>query len=365
MNQSTVRAHNFSAGPCTLPLEALESAQAEFVDYHGSGMSLIEMSHRGKQFMQVHEEAKQLAKKVFQCPDEFEVLFIQGGATLQFAMIPMNLLGAGQRGAYVNSGTWAKGAIADASHYGDIYVAWDGADENFCRMPASDEIQISDNTRYLHITSNETIGGIRFADWPDVDVPLVADMSSDYMSRPIPWEKFDLVYGGAQKNLGPAGMAVVFIRKSIVEGLSQDMGRYLRYDIHVDKDSMFNTPPVFPVYMFGKVLKWMDAEGGVGAMQERAAGKAGLLYGAIDGSDGYYRCPVDVSSRSHMNVVFRLPTEELEAEFLKQAGDARLLNLKGHRSVGGLRASIYNAMPETGVQTLVSFMDDFKTRNPG
>ena len=365
MNASTPRAHNFSAGPCTLPLEVLQEAQAEFVDYQGSGMSLIEMSHRGKHFMAVHEQTKALAKKVFQCPDDFEVLFIQGGATLQFSMVPMNLLAEGSRGAYVNSGTWAKGAITDAQHYGDTYVAWDGADENYSRMPADAELTISANTRYLHITSNETIGGIRFADWPKVDVPLVADMSSDYMSRPIPWERFDLIYGGAQKNLGPAGMAVVFIRKSIVDSLNQSMGRYLRYDIHVDKDSMFNTPPVFPVYLFGKVLKWMDDQGGVGAMQERAAGKAGLLYGAIDGSDGYYRCPVDVSCRSHMNVVFRLPSEDLEAEFLKQASAEQLLNLKGHRSVGGLRASIYNAMPESGVEALVAFMDQFRTSNPG
>lgn len=365
MNSSTTRAHNFSAGPCTLPLNALEEAQAEFVDYQGSGMSLIEMSHRGKQFMTVHEEAKQLCKKVFQCPDEFEVLFIQGGATLQFAMVPMNLLSAGSRGAYVNSGTWAQGAIADAAHYGETYVAWDGGDSKFSRMPTTAEIKLGENTRYLHITSNETIGGIRFADWPEVDIPMVADMSSDYMSRPIPWEKFDLVYGGAQKNLGPAGMAVVFIRKSIVDGMNQSMGRYLRYDIHVDKDSMFNTPPVFPVYMFGKVLKWMDSEGGVGAMQERAAGKAGMLYGSIDSSEGYYRCPVEEASRSQMNVVFRLPSEDLEAAFLKEAGAAQFLNLKGHRSVGGLRASIYNALPESSVSALVSFMDDFKSRNPG
>lgn len=359
------RVYNFSAGPCTLPLEVLAEAQSEFVDYQGSGMSLIEMSHRGKHFMAVHEEAKALAKSVFGCPDEFEVLFLQGGATLQFSMVPMNFLADGTRGAYVNSGSWAKGAITDARQYGDVYVAWDGADEGYSRMPSSEEIRLENNTRYLHITSNETIGGIRYPAWPEVDVPLIADLSSEYMARPIPWDRFDLVYGGAQKNLGPAGLAVVFIRRSAVEGLNKDIGRYLRYDIHVDKDSMFNTPPVFPVYMLGKVLKWMQKSGGVEAMERAAATKAGLLYQAIDGSDGYYRCPVDVDCRSHMNVVFRLPSEALEGRFLEEAGKARFLNLKGHRSVGGLRASIYNAMPEQGVRDLVAFMETFRDNNPG
>jgi phosphoserine aminotransferase len=359
------RVHNFSAGPCTLPLEVLKEVQQEFVDYQGSGMSLIEMSHRGKHFMAVHEEAKHLAKSVFRCPDEFEVLFLQGGATLQFSMAPMNLLGAGNSAGYVNSGSWAKGAISDARQYGDIYVAWDGEPTGFTRMPASNEIEIRKDTRYLHITSNETIGGIRYPQWPEVEVPMVADLSSEYMARPIPWEKFDLVYGGVQKNLGPAGLAVVFIRKAIIPGLNTALGRYLRYDIHVDKDSMFNTPPVFAVYMLGKILKWMERNGGVDAMERAAANKAGLLYDAIDDSEGYYRCPVDKECRSHMNVVFRLPDEDLEARFLKEAEKADLLNLKGHRSVGGLRASIYNAMPENGVRELVAFMNAFRSQNPG
>jgi len=219
------RKHNFSAGPCTLPLPVLEEAQAEFVDYQGAGMSLIEMSHRGKHFDDVANEAMTLASEVFGAPDDFAVLFLQGGALLQFSMIPMNLLKPGNKAGYINSGTWAKGAITDAKTYGDIYTVWDGENENFTRMPASSEISVQDNTRYLHITSNETIGGIRMYEWPEVDVPLVGDMSSDYMSRPIPWDKFDIVYGGVQKNLGPAGMAVVFIRKSILEHTNQDIGR--------------------------------------------------------------------------------------------------------------------------------------------
>lgn len=359
----TIRAHNFCAGPCTLPLEVLEEAQREFVDYQGAGMSLIEMSHRGKHYDGVHKETTDLALDVYGAPDDFAVLFIQGGATLQFAMIPMNLLGAGQRAGYVNSGSWAKGAITDAKPYGDIYTVWDGADCNYTRMPRSEEIELSDNTRYLHITSNETIGGIRFPQWPEVSIPLVADMSSDYMSRPIPWERFDLVYGGVQKNLGPSGMAMVFVRKSILEETNRNIARYLRFDVHNDKDSLFNTPPVFTIYMVGKVLKWMKRKGGVSVIEGEAAEKAGLLYRVIDESDGYYRCPVDPACRSHMNVVFRLPSEDLEVKFLSEATAAHFLNLKGHRSVGGCRASIYNAMPKESVAALAEFMNTFRQNN--
>ncbi len=359
----TNRAHNFCAGPCTLPLEVLEEAQREFVDYHGTGMSLIEMSHRAREYDDIHQEAMQLAMEVFEVPEDFGVLFIQGGATLQFAMVPMNLLAGGGRAGYADSGSWAQGAIEDGRHYGDIYTAWDGAADDYTRMPARDELNVEDGTRYVHVTSNETIGGIRFFEWPEVDVPMVADMSSDFMSRRIPWEKFDLVYGGVQKNLGPAGMAMVFVRKSILADIDPDVARYLRYDVHLDKDSLFNTPPVFTIYMVGKVLKWMKAQGGIDAMEKRAAEKSALLYDAIDNSGGYYSCPVDRASRSHMNVVFRLPSEDLEKRFLKEADAANLLNLKGHRSVGGCRASIYNALPEQSVRVLADFMADFRQRN--
>ncbi|MCY4149933.1 MAG: 3-phosphoserine/phosphohydroxythreonine transaminase [Gammaproteobacteria bacterium] len=357
------RAHNFSAGPCTLPLECLEEAQQEFVNYQKSGMSLIEMSHRGKHFMEVAEQAENLCREVFEVPDDFSVLFLQGGAILQFSMVPMNLLTPKTRAAYVNSGSWAKGAITDARQYGDVYVAWDGESCNFTRMPHTEEIRLQDNTRYLHVTTNETIGGIRFPSWPEVDVPLIGDMSSEYMSRPVDWDKFDLIYGGAQKNLGPAGLCVVFVRKSILQNTNRSLGRYLRYDIHESKSSMFNTPPVFAIYMFGKILKWMKKEGGLSAMQKNAAEKSALLYGMIDQSDGYYRCPVDVACRSHMNVVFRLPNDELEQQFLKEAAELDLMNLKGHRSVGGCRASIYNALPISSVETLSAFMNDFSIRN--
>jgi len=357
------RKFNFSAGPCALPLPVLEEAQAEFVDYHGAGMALIEMSHRGSHFQAVADEAAALALEVFQAPDEFAVLFIQGGASLQFAMLPMNFLHRGQAGGYVDSGAWAAGAIADGGAHGEVYTAWDGKAENYARMPLDAQIQLRPNTRYLHITTNETIGGIRFPSWPEVDVPLIGDVSSEYMARPIPWEKFDLIYGGAQKNLGPAGMAVVFVRKSVLETTNRDLARYLRYDIHATGNSMFNTPPVFAIYMFGKVLKWMRREGGLAAMERRAADKAGALYAAIDNSGGYYRCPVDRACRSHMNVVFRLADESLEQRFLAEAEGADLMNLKGHRSVGGCRASLYNAMPAEGVAALVDFMARFQAAN--
>ena len=360
----TNRKYNFSAGPCTLPLEVLEEAQNEFIDYQGAGMSLIEMSHRGRHFVEVAEETASLAMQAFEVPDDFSALFLQGGAMLQFSMAPMNLLNPGQKAAYVHSGSWAKGAITDAGEYGDIYIPWDGSDHNFTRMPLSSELgTLKDNTRYLHITTNETIGGIRFTEWPEVEVPLVGDVSSEYMARPLPWEKFDLVYGGTQKNLGPAGMAVVFIRNSILESCNRNMGRYLRYDTHQSKDSMLNTPPMFQIYLFGKVLKWMIRQGGLAAMEMAAAEKSGILYDTIDASDGYYNCPVEVTSRSHMNIVFRLANADLERKFLEQAAQADLMNLKGHRSVGGCRASIYNAMPKSGVEALARFMREFEQAN--
>ena len=358
------RAHNFSAGPCTLPVEVLEALQAEMVDYQESGMSLIEMSHRGQHFDAVFEEAIALVREQYGVPNEFEILLLQGGATLQFSMVPMNLLGDGARAAYVNSGHWAKGAIADARYYGDVYVAWDGKANRYGRMPVTEELELLPNTRYLHITSNETIGGIRYFEWPEVEVPLVADMSSDYMTRPVPWSRFDLVYGGVQKNLGPAGLAMVIVRRSALDDASDQIGKYLRYSVQVDKSSMFNTPPVFAIYVLGKVLKWMKKKGGLEGIELEANRKASLLYNAIDGSNGYYDCPVTPAYRSVMNVVFRLPNEKLEEQFLREASAVDLVNLKGHRTVGGCRASIYNAMPMESVVVLTQFMQDFCSRNP-
>ncbi len=354
------RVYNFSAGPCTLPLEVLEEARAEFVDYGGAGMSLIEMSHRSSEYDAVHEGAMSLAKSVFGAPDDFEVHFLGGGATLQFAMVPMNLLGAGEQAAYVDSGAWGAKAISDGSHHGDVYTAWSGRAEAYSRMPHPDELALVDNTRYLHVTSNETIHGIRLAEFPDVGVPLVGDMSSDYMSRAIPWNLFDVVYGGAQKNLGPAGVDITFVRRSVLERTNRNLAAYLRYDIHAETRSLHNTPPVFALYMVGKVLRWMEDQGGLAAMEAAAAQKSGLVYEAIEASEGFYRSPVEPASRSHMNVVFTMADGEIEKAFLAGASHRDLVNLKGHRSLGGVRASLYNAMPLAGVEALVAYMEDFQ-----
>jgi phosphoserine aminotransferase len=358
-----VRVHNFCAGPCTLPIEVLEEVRSELLDFHGSGMSVIEMSHRSPEYEDLHEETLALFSENYAVPDDFSILFLQGGATLQFAVVPMNLLREGERAGYVRSGTWGRGALKDAAAWGAAYAAWDGEPVSFTRMPSNHELEIDPDTRYLHVTSNETIEGIRMASFPQVDVPLVADMSSDYLSRPIPWDRFDLVYGGAQKNLGPAGLAVVVVRTSLFESMNPDLPGYLRLGAHADKNSLMNTPPMFAIYVTGKVLRWMRDQGGVLAMEGRAARRSGAVYAAIDGSDGFYRSPVEPADRSHMNVVFRSPSDELDAAFLKGAEREALVNLKGHRSVGGIRASIYNAMTDEGVDALVGFMAAFRDAN--
>ncbi len=358
-----MRVHNFCAGPCTLPLSVLEEVKSELLDFGGSGMSVIEMSHRSPEYEAVHEETLSLFRENYAVPEDFSILFLQGGATLQFAIVPMNLLRRGERAGYVRSGTWAKGALQDASVWGETYAAWDGEPFSFVRMPADDELQIAGDTRYLHVTSNETIEGIRMAVFPDVEVPLVGDMSSDYLSRPIPWDRFELVYGGAQKNLGPAGLAVVVIRTSMLEGLNPELPSYLSLGAHAGKNSLLNTPPMFAIYVTGKVLRWMRDQGGVAAMEERAARRSGAVYDAIADSEGFYHSPVEPTHRSHMNVVFRTPSDELDSAFLKGAEQEGLVNLKGHRSVGGIRASIYNAMTDEGVETLVGFMAGFRDAN--
>lgn len=358
-----MRVHNFCAGPCTLPVSVLEEVQSELLDLRGAGMSVIEMSHRSAEYEEVHDETLALFRENYAVPDAFSILFLQGGATLQFAIVPMNLLREGERAGYVRSGTWAKGALKDAAAWGDVYAAWDGEPFSFTRMPADDELEIQPGTRYLHITSNETIEGIRMAGFPDGETPLVGDMSSDYLSRPIPWDRFDLVYGGAQKNLGPAGLAVVVVRTALLEGLNSDLPSYLRLEAHAAKNSLMNTPPMFAIYVTGKVLRWMRDMGGVAAMEERAARRSGSVYDAIAQSDGFYRSPVEPAHRSHMNVVFRSLSDELDAAFLKGAEEEGLVNLKGHRSVGGIRASIYNAMTDEGVDALIGFMGAFRDAN--
>jgi phosphoserine aminotransferase len=358
-----MRVYNFCAGPCTLPQRVLEETRDELLDFRGSGMSVIEMSHRSPEYEEVHHEALDLFRSVFEIPEDRTVLFLQGGATLQFAIVPMNLLRGGASAGYVRSGTWGKGALKDAAAVGDAYAAWDGEPLSFVRMPADDEIEVRSGSRYLHVTSNETIEGIRMTSYPDIGVPLVADMSSDYVSRSVPWDRFDLVYGGAQKNLGPAGLAVVVLRNEVLEETNRELPSYLRLDAHAGKGSLMNTPPMFAIYVMGKVLRWIRATGGVRGMEDRAAHRSGAVYEAIARSDGFYRSPVEPLDRSHMNVVFRTPADDLDAAFLKAAEQEGLVNLKGHRSVGGIRASIYNAMPDEGVAALVAHMDAFHEAN--
>jgi phosphoserine aminotransferase len=358
----TDRIFNFSAGPSTLPLEVLEQARDELVDHEGSGVSLLETSHRAEPYASIHREALQLAMELSGAPAEFEPLVIQGGATLQFAMLAANLLAGGGQGSYAVTGIWASKALQDGAMHGEVRAVWDGG-PSYDRAPAPDELVVEGSARYLHVTANETIGGVRYARWPEVDVPLVADVSSEFMSRPVPWDRCDLVYGGVQKNLGPAGMALVFVRRSALESLDPQVASYLRYAVHLEQESLYNTPPVFSVWMLGKVLRWMRDQGGLAAMEAAAEARAAALYAAIDGSDGWYRCPVEPESRSVTNVVFRLPDAELEERFVAEAEASRLSGLQGHRSVGGCRASLYNAMPMAGVEALVAFMEDFHAAN--
>lgn len=359
-----MRAHNFGAGPCTLPLALLEEAQAEFTDYAGSGMSVVELSHRSPQYTAIHREALSLAREVSGAPDDFDAVVIPGGATMQFAMIPLNLLGGERRrGAYVVAGTWGRLALGDARRHGKAYSAWSGEEHGFRKMPEKGEIELTPGTRYLHVTSNETIGGIRMTEIPESEAPLVWDMSSDFLTRPIHWDRTDLVYGGVQKNLAPAGMALVFVRRSALRDVPSHLPRFLDYRWYAEKDSVGNTPPVFSIYMMGKMLKLIRNLGGVAGLERRTAEKARMVYRVIDESNGYYSNPVDRRHRSHTNVVFRLPTSGAEERFLERAAAMGLVGLKGHKSVGGCRASLYAGLESESAARLASFMEDFRTKN--
>lgn len=355
------RVWNFGPGPATLPVDVLREAATHLVDHHGAGMSLLEMSHRSPAYAEVHQGTVAAARELLDVPDDFAVLLLQGGATLQFSMAPANLLDDGQRCAVAVTGSWSAKALADARAHAHADVAWDGAPDH-PRAPAADELDLSGDPRYVHVCSNETIEGVRFAEFPDAGVPLVADMSSDIATRPLPWDRFDVVYAGAQKNLGPAGLTLVIVRRAAVPAERPDLGAYLRYGTHIAKDSLYNTPPVFAVWLTGMVLRWMLDAGGMKAMADLAERRAAIVYGAVDDSDGFYDCPVEPGSRSLTNVVFRLPDAGTERRFLSEAAGRDLVGLKGHRSVGGCRASLYNALPVEGAEVLADFMRDFRRR---
>lgn len=359
------RIYNFSAGPATLPLPALKEAQRDLISYEGSGMSVMEMSHRSKWISEIFEKTEQNLRDLLQIPSNYHVLFLQGGARLQFAMVPMNFLGSDASADYILTGSWGKHAIADAERTGKVRLAWSGKEDNFVRVPEAHELDLDADSAYVHFTSNETIQGVEFSTEPECgNVPLVCDMSSDFISRPINIDKYSLIYAGAQKNAGPAGVTIVIIRDDMLERIPDSLPSMLDYRIHAEKKSLYNTPPVFSVYLVSLVTEWLKKEvGSLDKMHQINKEKAILLYDVIDESNGFYRGHARKESRSLMNVAWRLPSEELEKSFIEAAKKRGLSELKGHRSVGGIRASIYNAMPREGIQALCNFMADFQKKN--
>lgn len=361
------RKFNFSAGPAMLPKEVLERAQQEMTDWNGSGMSVMEMSHRGSEYMSIAAQAEADLREVMAIPDNYKVLFLQGGASSQFAMIPMNLLGASSgngkgKADYINTGAWSKKAIAEAKRYGDINVAASSEDSNFTTIPAFDTWKLDPEASYVHYTPNETIGGVEFGWIPETgDVPLVADMSSTILSRPMDVSKFGLIYAGAQKNIGPAGLTLVIIREDLIDDsrVMEGTPAMFKYSTHDKSGSMYNTPPTYGWYFAGLVFQWIKDQGGLTGIAETNERKANKLYSMIDNSP-FYNSPVDPEYRSWMNIPFTLDNADLDADFLTQAAEQGLITLKGHRSVGGMRASIYNAMPEEGVDALIEFMQVFE-----
>ena len=358
------RVYNFNPGPATLPLEVLKEAQAEFLNFADSGMSIIEISHRSKPYEKVHNQAKADILELMGLGDDYEVLFIQGGASLQFAMIPMNFATEKNPGSYAVSGTFSNNAYKEAKNLGVAQLAASTESENFRRVPRQDELKISPDSAYFHVCYNNTIYGTEYHYIPETgNIPLFADMSSDMLSRPIDFKKFSLIYAGVQKNLGPAGVVIVVARKNLIEKSLETLPTMLRYDTFYKKNSLYNTPPAFSIYMVGKVAAWIKNCGGLSEMAKRNSAKAKILYDAIDESDGFYKGHAEKDSRSFMNVTFRLPNEELEKKFVAEALENNLSGVKGHRSVGGMRASIYNAMPIEGAEALADFMRNFKKNN--
>ena len=364
--QSLDRVFNFAAGPATLPENVLKRAQSELYNWHGSGMSVMEMSHRGKEFLSIIQKAESDLRALLDIPAEYAVLFLQGGATSQFAAIPLNLCKRDDPVDILVTGSWGDKAFKEAQKFCKPSVIWSGKSEKYTKIPSFDGLDQNPDAKYLHICANETIHGVEFKNYPtpkNKDALLIADMSSNFCSKPVDVSKFGLIYAGAQKNVGPSGVTIVIVRKDLVGNAQEITPVMFDYKIHVDNNSLYNTPPCYGIYMCGLVFEDLLAQGGLKEVEKKNIRKAQILYDAIDESNGFYRCPVEKSVRSLMNVPFTLEKSELEAEFIKEAAKEKMIQLKGHRSVGGMRASIYNAMPLAGVERLVAFMKDFQARH--
>jgi len=357
------RAYNFNAGPAALPLEVLETAQRELTDFNGTGMSIMEHSHRGKAYDAVHTEAVANIGKLLGLTDDYQVLFLQGGASLQFAMLPMNLLGPDQTADYVNTGAWATKAIKEAKKIGKVNILADTSKDIPTTMPDYDALAYTPGAAYVHVTSNETIAGTQMKSFPKTEAPLIADMSSDILCRPLDISQFGMIYAGAQKNLGPSGVTLAVIRKDLAERAPDTLPTLLQYRTQIANNSLYNTPPTFGIYILMLVTRWLLDKGGAAGIETINQAKADKLYAAIDGSGGFYKGTAVQELRSTMNVTWRLPSEELEAQFVKEATALNMSGLKGHRSVGGIRASIYNACPSEAIDALIAFMADFQAKN--
>ncbi|WP_434389231.1 3-phosphoserine/phosphohydroxythreonine transaminase [Melittangium boletus] len=361
-----MRVINFNAGPAGLPLPALERAREELLDFQGSGMSIMEHSHRGKQYDAVHEETIALLTRLLGIPDTHQVLFLTGGASQQFAQVPLNFLRPGESADYLMTGVWSEKALDEAKLLGQARIAATTVqpDKKYTRVPRQDELQLDPRAAYVHITSNNTIYGTQWHAWPDVgDVPLVADMSSDFLWKPLDVSRFAFIYAGAQKNLGPSGVLIAVVRKDFIARGRQDISKIFRYGLHAENNSLYNTPPTLAIYLCRNVLAWAEQLGGLPALERRNREKGELLYGALDRMSGFYRAPVERASRSYMNVVFHLPTPELDDAFVAATTRSGMVGLKGHRSAGGIRASLYNAVSPDDVRALVSFMEEFARKN--
>ncbi|MBS4211360.1 MULTISPECIES: 3-phosphoserine/phosphohydroxythreonine transaminase [Neobacillus] len=358
------RAYNFNAGPSALPLSVLEKAQQELIDFRGTGMSIMELSHRSAAYEEVHNQAIAHLKDLMSIPDNYEVLFLQGGASLQFSMIPMNFLGEGKKAGYVMTGSWSEKAFAEAKLFGEVSQAASSKEGKYRRIPRLAEIQFQGDEAYLHLTSNNTIYGTQWKEFPATgNVPLIADMSSDILSKPVDVSKFSMIYAGAQKNLGPSGVTVVIVRKEFLEKANSNIPTMLKYSTHAKNNSLYNTPPTFGIYMLGEVLGWVQEIGGLEEVVRRNEEKAKVIYDAIDNSNGFYIGHAENDSRSLMNITFNLKSEELEKAFLVQAKQEGFIGVNGHRSIGGCRASTYNAVPYESCKAFSEFMEQFQKQN--